>query len=333
MDNKKILKLIIAIIIILIALAMILSITINKSRSNYNSNSLDNPNQVNNNTEQGSVDEQSLPTIVEKMDQFFTIDTYMENYITAINEKDTETLLKYLRDEYIEKNDITQNNVFTFLISCTNVNSYLTKEVFYNSNDNYAEYYIKSSVDGNDFYTILGNDLNNSTLDLYPIDKTEYQNIITMGRYSIPFKTRTISKKSGNFYANQTYSDQDIAKKYCCNYINMMLNYTKGAYELLGETTKEEKFTTYEKFNSFVVNNSQNLNIMYNVNAVTPKIEFAGSNARNSYNEKYANYIISNYSKNYNGETINLICQDENGNKLTFNIEMANPGNYTVDIG
>lgn len=50
-------------------------------------------------------------------------------------------------------------------------------------------------------------------------------------------------------------TDKQMAEKYFTNYMQMMINRTKRAYDLLEDEYKEKRFKTYEEYNTFIQQN------------------------------------------------------------------------------
>ena len=47
-------------------------------------------------------------------------------------------------------------------------------------------------------------------------------------------------------------SDEELARKYLANYVNLMNNFPEKAYELLSDEDKENRFPTLDSFNEFI---------------------------------------------------------------------------------
>ena len=104
---------------------------------------------------------------------------------TKKNIKNAEALINLLDKDYINKYNITQENVFSVLADYKNIDSYFSKEIYkkeiaQRQNINGVYYYIKGIVrkDGqeNELYTLIKQDFQNSTYSINILTEDEFYN-------------------------------------------------------------------------------------------------------------------------------------------------------------
>ena len=141
---------------------------------------------VNNKVEEERIDE--TVSIVTDRNRFYTIDSVISKYIISLSFKNSSNVIKMLDNDYIELNNLTENNVLNILESIPeNVNS-STREVYQvREYNNIYKYYTKARLMVEDYYssTFLKNTYfeitineNNLTFAVTPINEMTYLNKI-----------------------------------------------------------------------------------------------------------------------------------------------------------
>ena len=120
--------------------------------------------------------------------KFFTIDSSINKLIVFLENKDTDSILKVLDDEYKNTNNI--NNVYDFFPKLNDcIYTFVSKEMYIkNTNNNIEKYYVKgtlnkeemdeNSVFVGEYYFIIKLDTDKRVFSLIPIDKEEYEGVI-----------------------------------------------------------------------------------------------------------------------------------------------------------
>lgn len=79
--------------------------------------------------------------------RFFTLESCVYKYINYLQMKDNSNLMKLLDKEYIDNNNINENNVLEFLGYLDGTNTFKLKEVYYDRTDkDIIKYYVYGEV-------------------------------------------------------------------------------------------------------------------------------------------------------------------------------------------
>ena len=144
---------------------------------------------LNNNKEEKETIVNNKIKIVTNYSKFFTVDSSINKLIVFLENKDTESILKILDDEYKKTNNINTNNVYDFFPKLNDyIYAFVSKEMYIqNKNNNIEKYYVKgilnreemdeNSVFVGEYYFIIKLDTNNRVFNLIPISKEEYEGV------------------------------------------------------------------------------------------------------------------------------------------------------------
>lgn len=139
-------------------------------------------------TENKAEEEQIDTTVVALADvnRFFTIDSAISKFFSYVTLKDSESILKILDEDYMERNNITSSNVYSFIGEYdSNVKSNLEEAYQVSSYQNIYVYYVKvalsaetlyDSVPQGYIYYIVTINENELTFAIEPISDTIYSN-------------------------------------------------------------------------------------------------------------------------------------------------------------
>lgn len=115
---------------------------------------------------------------VRERNKFYTVSACVDKYLSYLYEKDTEVLYNYLDIEYIEKNEITKNNILQKLDQIDTYKTFTAKEMYKQEiTDKITKYYaygvIKEEVpngepEEEDFYITIKIDSENETFSVLP---------------------------------------------------------------------------------------------------------------------------------------------------------------------
>ena len=252
---------------------------------------------------------------------FCSIDECVKNYLAMLQTNDSEVIISYLNNDFINNNGITKQNVFTKLKKY-NKDSYITLDMYELDGRKYYEYYIKGIVDNNYVYFVVDTDTSSGTFDIFPINEEKYKQYLEKVAQTDETKEKTIANKTYNFYRKYNLNEEEFCRLYYTNYIKLMLTDAQEAFNKLNKEYKQEKFSNLDAFKQYIKENQKKLELIYNV-------ETADSTNFESH-EKYYDYITNNskYSmKNYavhNYNTyIQYVCGNITGTNYIFNAKRA----------
>ena len=145
-------------------------------------------------TTEGKADEETIDTTVTALsdvNRFFTIDSAISKYFSYVTAKNSESILKILDEDYIERNNITSSNIYNFVGNYdANIKTSLEEAYQISSYNNIYKYYVKvglkletlydSTLQGYVYYIVTINE-NELTFAIEPISETIYLNKIEEG--------------------------------------------------------------------------------------------------------------------------------------------------------
>lgn len=129
----------------------------------------------------GNNKETKKTTLLKDYSRFLTLESCVYRYVNYLQSKDIDSLLKVLDKEYVDKNLIDENNIFTYLDNLDGIYSFVAKKIYYEKmNDNLIKYYIYGQIiedninayNSNviDRYYIVYLDTNNRIFSISPYD-------------------------------------------------------------------------------------------------------------------------------------------------------------------
>lgn len=254
---------------------------------------------------------EELTTVTSNSD-FFTVYNCVQNYISKLNasyydDNDEELfgtdIYNLLSNEYIEKNNITLENIkrnITFkseqiifipvqmkYIDLGTINRYVVYGVCQNIQNEYID----------DMYILVDLDFNNKTYSITPLENKKYSNI-----EDIEVNKEIEAIDSNNY---NTFREQTITYKYLCNqyliiFKRLMLVKPEIAYNYIDEEYKLNRFATLNDYLNYISKNRDEIE----------KISL----------DSYGYNIFPGYTE--------YICKDNYGNVYTFNEKYVM--NFTV---
>lgn len=142
-----------------------------------------------NKTESNNDDKEEIKYyLLNDYSRFFTINSCINKYVTSLQYNKYDNVLKLLDKDYVEKNNISSDNVVDFVDNLDGNYNYITKKVFYTElSEKVINYYVKGylvsdeldniSNDKIDKYYIVKFDLNNNLFSITPIDGNKYMEV------------------------------------------------------------------------------------------------------------------------------------------------------------
>lgn len=275
MKNLKKIVLILIILMIIIAICLVLVIQFSKKS-------------IENQGDEGediSFDSSKIEEVTDKI-RYYTVSSCITKYFTQI-EKDNfkyyertsegEYVLAVeqseinqdnydlLSTEYIEKNNITVNNVSQYIDNITEAVIYTPLEMKASIDVNAEKYITHGFIENgqNDFikevYVIVNLDNNNKTFSIEPLLQQKYNSI---DEIEIENKNLEIKKNENNTFSDEQISYEYVSKAYFNAYKRMCLSNPTLAYKYLDSEYKQKRFSSIDKYKEYVEKNKKELNII-----------------------------------------------------------------------
>jgi len=287
--KKKWLKYGIIALVITIIIILILLIIIKKNDDSKNNHSIENNIPQNNIVVQNG-DESSVKSFQgEKIDvnnptMFYTIQNCIQYYLDATSfnlnlseyERDRylgtfyfenedakkRVILNLLSKEYVERNNITMENVQTYSHYTEQKLYFTAKAMQYVKNSNTARYsvYGKTSINTykntEDAYFIVTLDEANRTFSIEPVILQGNQSF-----NSIELKNDELSieKNGNNAFSYDRVYDKDLVERYLSHYKKLALFQPEEAYEYLDENYKNNNFENVNNYVAYINENRTNI--------------------------------------------------------------------------
>lgn len=213
------------------------------------------------NTEFGKINK------LENIDTFFTVLSCVNDYMQYNTQKDSQNIYNLLSTEYINKNNITVNNVIQKIKIYDIGTTFMAKEIYeYNNNANVSTYFIYGKVIEDNFENedpkqekaniVVQLDKSNRTFDII-LDESKDKSEIAVNT-----DLKEIQNNKSNIYKTPNISEQQMGLLYLTDYIDNILKDINKAYEQLDQNYKIKKFPTAEDFTKYVNSTKE---IMYTI--------------------------------------------------------------------
>lgn len=240
--------------------------------------------------------------------------TQLFEYISEnrINVNNAKALTNLLDSEYMKANNITEDNVLSFLQQYKEINSYFTKEIYikeivHRQNLRGTYCYIKGIIRKNgieeNLYVLMKEDYMNGTYSLTFLTEDEFSKMGNDNRDIV------IEKNNYNSIYTVSTTDYEICLEYLKDYKNAVNNNPEKAYELLDTEYKEKRFGNVENYKEHINNTKSNLNVT----------------------------VLKKYSVERSEETTKYVCVDENERYYIFEDDKLMDykvilDTYTIDL-
>lgn len=245
--------------------------------------------------------------------RYYGIESIVNKYFVFLNEENQnlgdkitreQYICSILNDDYIQKNNITDENVLEYVRPFgKDKKAYINEMYVRETSDYFVEYvhvilYDREQLDYKNKYNFDYNfnkldvfyridiDSMNSTYDIQPITKQEFEERAIAEDVKI-----TIQKNGYNsisFATNPT--DSIMCMKYMDNYKDKIRYDIETAYNLLDKDYREKRFGTIENYKSYVLENKDWLDVV----------------------------AVDKYQLNYKDGYKEYVCIDRNGNYYIF---------------
>lgn len=197
--------------------------------------------------------------VVNEYNSFFAVTNYVNNYINKISISDGSKLYDLLYYEYIEKNNITMDNIFNALDKVPIGTSLNVSKMEYVKVKNDYIYYVDGRLyqltfDGNtlindDFKVLVLIDFDTLSYSIYPLkEQDNYKNIIDKIK-----KIKIENNDNNNIQNSDLISKEQICVLYLSDYTNHIISDEDRGYNLLSKAAKEKY--TLEEYKTYIENN------------------------------------------------------------------------------
>lgn len=244
------------------------------------------------------------------------------NYVKIVSDNEIkEKVYKLLSKKYIQENNITKSNLFSYIdeIAQKVLFDIVDMKYYENTNSNqYVVYGITQSLDNNfinDVYYIVNINKENNVFSIEPLLNNE------LGIEEIKVEDTQIDDNGDNVLskiANMT--QDDICEEYFNTYKRILLAKPELAYEYLDEQYRKIKFANVENFKNYIdANRSELKGIRLNKYEINRKKDYRQYTLVDQHNNYYIinetefmkytvmldNYTIGNTSvvEKYNSST------------------------------
>lgn len=230
--------------------------------------------------------------------------------LVASQEEINEDIFQLLSNEYINKNDITKENVLEYVDNIDDSFYYVPlkmKKIVGSNTNKYIVFGFIQTTENEflkDANYIVNLDRNNKTFSI-EILSSEYGSI---DEVNVDNKNESIEVNDNNTFIDAKISNEYVAKDYFNRYKRMCLTNSEKAYEYLNTEYKNKRFGSLDEYNKYVERNREEL--------AQIRIE---------------EYVVNNYD-----EYTEYVCKDQYDNYYIFNEKNLNDfdiklDTYTID--
>lgn len=195
--------------------------------------------------------------VVNEYNTFFTTSNYVNNYLNYSS--DSSKLYDLLYSDYIDKNNITVDNILTNIKSYPKNSTIKVTEMKYVKVKNDYIYYIKGKIyqntfDGKEliddnFDVVAVLDFDTLSYAIYPIEDDNYKEVIDKIK-----KIEIENNKYNSIKKSELITKEQICVIYLSDYIDKIYNDIDLSYKILSKSMKE-KYTTLEEYKNYINNN------------------------------------------------------------------------------
>lgn len=199
-------------------------------------------------------------SVVTDKTKFYTLESIVQIYLNDINYKNYNSIYKYLSKEYLDKYQITLDNVVDFIDKLNNEEvKFIAKQMYWIEGEDIETYSIygeiwnrqQTQIIKTEYY-VVDIDSINKTFAITPCIDQRYNKLEDIKIYR---KNENISKNEENEFTYKNLNEEEIVKRYY-NYLNScMINYPDLIYNSLDSEYKEKRFKTKDEFNKYIEKN------------------------------------------------------------------------------
>ncbi len=196
---------------------------------------------------------------VNEYNTFFTVTSYVNDYINNISNQDSSSLYDVLYSDYIDKKNITLNNIYDNIEKYPiNSSVKVTKMEYVKVKNDYI-YYVEGKVnqitfDGkqeidDNFKVVVITDFDTLSFAIYPLQENDnYKKTIDSIK-----KIEIENNKNNKIKNSSLVSKEQICVFYLSDYVDKLNNNIEEAYNLLSDQQKKQY--TLDKYKEFINDN------------------------------------------------------------------------------
>lgn len=251
--------------------------------------------------------------VVNEYNTFFTTSGYVNNYLNYSS--DSSKLYDLLYSDYIDKNNITVDNILTNIKSYPKDSTIKVTEMKYVKVKNDYIYYIKGKIyqntfDGKEliddnFDVVAVLDFDTLSYAIYPIEDDNYKEVIDKIK-----KIEIENNKYNSIKKSELITKEQICVIYLSDYIDKIYNDIDLSYKILSKSMKE-KYTTLEEYKNYINNNIDKIT----TEADKCSLEKIGNNRLYTVIDKNKNKYIFNEESIMNYEVDFYLYDNNTENK------------------
>lgn len=193
---------------------------------------------------------------VNEYNTFFTVTSYVNDYINNISNQDSSSLYDVLYSDYIDKKNITLNNIYDNIEKYPiNSSVKVTKMEYVKVKNDYI-YYVEGKVnqitfDGkqeidDNFKVVVITDFDTLSFAIYPLQENDnYKKTIDSIK-----KIEIENNKNNKIKNSSLVSKEQICVFYLSDYVDKINNNIEEAYNLLSDQQKKQY--TLDKYKEFI---------------------------------------------------------------------------------
>lgn len=193
---------------------------------------------------------------LDEYNVFFANVSFIDNYINAISNNDSNVVFSLLDTKYISDNNITRSNVSEKIENYSGEVAIHVDSMEFLQFDNNFIYYVKGKIyesgkqliDDN-FSIIVITDYDNLTYSLYPVDDNNYKKVINGIR-----KVNVDENDYNKIGSMELINKEQICVMYLSDFIHRIANNSLSSYDLLSEEMKKT-YTNSDSYVDFISNN------------------------------------------------------------------------------
>ncbi len=324
MKNIKKLIIILAILIVIIIVALIIILQ-NKDAIN---NAIEENNYIPDEASKSNELEKNI--VLETNDStFFSVESNLKNYILYLKVKNSKALYELYSQEYINKNQITQENILNKVDKIeTDSYEFKLKKLYLNESYMYTVYYAEGILlqDGNETnkYFIVYVDQETLSWALEPITENEYKAIINGTKKD---EQNKITRTQYNKFMQSVVNEEDLARKYFEDYVYYAVHNIQKSYDMLDKEYKSKKYENISKYQQYLNNKKEQLTSMDRY-SIKKQTDFATEEQYNEYLNDLTVKGLKEYSIKKEENYTQCVCIDDYGSYYIFRI--TSPMQYTV---
>ena len=325
MNKNLIKKLIIIFSILLVVVLIVFSIIINNHPEQETKIDEEEQNLI----EMTDKIEEEKMTIQEAREKYYIVKQSVYSYFNILNTENSiyygyndenemtklynenDKIYNLLSTSYIQKNNITKENIDNFIKKIDTKALFVPLEIKYKENNNLFKYAISGYITDlkynvlQNVYLIVNLDLDNGTFSIEPIAEVDSIQNVDLDSEEL----QPIEKNNDNGVNYITATEEYVINDYFDTFKKMMLSNPEAAYNYLEPEYRDKRFINLEGFKKYITDNRSKL--------LTISLQQYQSN-------KYDDYI-------------QYVCIDQYGNYYIFNEKdvldySALLDTYTIDI-